>query len=133
MSSLPVPCRVAHPAAARFHQRADPVWGIALVRFSALVAGLVHGVTLQRRPSTWLQVRRPSKVQSALASSSRSLRPHQRLPCARRQRTTVRQVARESNCRTIRLRRNDPRSLLAIVVLVAVASMLFAGEYLDIV
>jgi carbon starvation protein len=47
--------------------------------------------------------------------------------------TTVRQVARESDCRRIGYGAMLLESLLAVVVLVAVASMLTPREYLDIV
>lgn len=108
--------------------------GIALVAVSALVAGTVHGVTLQApavdmatgeaalKGTIWpllfitVACGAISGFHSLVASG-----------------TTVRQVARESHCRTIGYGAMILESLLAIVVLVAVASMLPQAEYLDIV
>ena len=108
--------------------------GIALVAFSAIVAGLAHGVTLQApaidiatgeaalKAGIWpllfitVACGAISGFHSLVASG-----------------TTVRQVARESDCRKIAYGAMILESLLAVVVLMAVAAMLPQKEYLDIV
>jgi carbon starvation protein len=108
--------------------------GIGLVSFSALIAGLVHGVRLQApaidiatgetalRAGIWpflfitVACGAISGFHALVASG-----------------TTVRQVSRESDARRIGYGAMILESLLAIVVLVAVAAMVPQREYLDIV
>jgi carbon starvation protein len=108
--------------------------GVALVAVAALVGGIVHGVTIQApafdvaageatlRASIWpilfitVACGAISGFHSLVASG-----------------TTVKQVARESECRTIGYKAMLLESLLAVLVLMAVASMLSQREYLDIV
>jgi carbon starvation protein len=108
--------------------------GIGLVAFSAIVAGLVHGVTLQA-PAIDLATGQAAlkagiwpflfiTVACGAISGFHSLVASG---------TTVRQVARESDCRKIGYGGMILESLLAIVVLMAVATMVPQQEYLNIV
>jgi carbon starvation protein len=108
--------------------------GIALVAGSAVVAGLLHGVRLQA-PAVDLAAGESAMragiwpllfitVACGAISGFHSLVSSG---------TTVRQVARESDCRKIGYGAMILESLLAIVVLMSVASMLPQREYLDIV
>jgi carbon starvation protein len=108
--------------------------GIALVALSALVAGLFHGVTIQA-PAVDLATGEATlkagiwpllfiTVACGAISGFHSLVASG---------TTVRQLSRESDCRRIGYGAMILESLLAVVVLVAVASMLPQREYLDIV
>jgi carbon starvation protein len=108
--------------------------GIALVAVSAIVAGLFHGVRLQA-PGIDLAAGEAAlkagiwpllfiTVACGAISGFHSLVSSG---------TTVRQVARETDCRKIGYGAMILESLLAVVVLVAVASMLPQREYLDIV
>jgi len=104
------------------------------VAFSALVAGLVHGVTLQA-PALDLAAGEAALKGAIwpllfITVACGAISGFHALVASG---TTVRQVARESNCRTIGYGAMILESLLAIVVLVAVASMLSQAEYLDIV
>lgn len=108
--------------------------GIALVAFSAIVAGLLHGVTLQAPAFDLATGESAMKgglwpilfitVACGAISGFHSLVASG---------TTVRQVARESDCRRIAYGAMILESLLAVVVLMAVAAMLPQREYLDIV
>jgi carbon starvation protein len=108
--------------------------GIALVAAAAVVAGLVHGVRIQAPPVDLDAGRAALKagiwpllfitVACGAISGFHSLVSSG---------TTVRQVARESDCRRIGYGAMILESLLAVVVLMAVASMLTQREYLDIV
>jgi carbon starvation protein len=108
--------------------------GIALVVASALVSGVFHGVSIQA-PAVDLATGEAAlkagiwpilfiTVACGAISGFHSLVATG---------TTVRQVARESDCRRIGYGAMILESLLAVVVLMAVASMLTQREYLDIV
>jgi carbon starvation protein len=108
--------------------------GIALVAFSALVAGLVHGVTLQA-PALDLATGEAAMKAGIwpllfITVACGAISGFHSLVASG---TTVRQVARESDCRRIAYGAMILESLLAVVVLMAVAAMLPQKEYLDIV
>ena len=108
--------------------------GIALVAFSAIVAGLVHGVTLQA-PAVDLATGEAAMKAGIwpllfITVACGAISGFHSLVASG---TTVRQVARESDCRRIAYGAMILESLLAVVVLVAVASMMPQKEYLDIV
>jgi len=108
--------------------------GIALVACSAILAGVVHGVALQAPAVDFATGEAVMKagiwpllfitVACGAISGFHSLVASG---------TTVRQVARETDCRKIGYGAMILESLLAIVVLMAVAAMVPQKEYLDIV
>ena len=108
--------------------------GIGLVAVSAILAGLVHGVRIQA-PALDL-VTGEAALKAGLwpllfiTVACGAISGFHALVASG---TTVRQVAKESDCRRIGYGAMLLESLLAIVVLVAVASMLPQREYLDIV
>lgn len=108
--------------------------GIGLVSFSALVAGLVRGVRLQ---APAIDLATGEAVMGAgiwpllfITVACGAISGFHSLVASG---TTVRQVSRESDARRIGYGAMILESLLAIVVLVAVASMVSPREYLDIV
>jgi carbon starvation protein len=108
--------------------------GIALVAVAALMGGVLHGARIQ---APALDLATGEAVMKAgiwpllfITVACGAISGFHALVASG---TTVRQVAKESNCRTIGYGAMLLESLLAIVVLVAVASMLPQREYLDIV
>ncbi|MCU0257268.1 MAG: hypothetical protein MUF60_11075 [Vicinamibacterales bacterium] len=108
--------------------------GIGLVALAAIVSGAVHGVRLQA-PAFDLDT--GEQVMKAgiwpllfITVACGAISGFHALVASG---TTVRQVARESDCRRIGYGAMLLESLLAVVVLMAVASMLSPREYLDIV
>jgi carbon starvation protein len=108
--------------------------GIALVAVSALAGGLLHGARIQA-PALDLATGEAAMKAGIwpllfITVACGAISGFHALVASG---TTVRQVAKESNCRTIGYGAMLLESLLAIVVLVAVASMLPQREYLEIV
>ena len=108
--------------------------GIGLVSFSALVAGLVHGVRLQA-PAVDLAAGEAAMQAGIwpilfITVACGAISGFHSLVASG---TTVRQVSRESDARRIGYGAMILESLLAVVVLVAVAAMVPQREYLDIV
>jgi carbon starvation protein len=108
--------------------------GIALVAISALIGGLFHGARIQA-PAIDLTTGEAALKAGIwpllfITVACGAISGFHALVASG---TTVRQVGKESDCRTIGYGAMLLESLLAIVVLVAVASMLPQQEYLDIV
>lgn len=108
--------------------------GIGLVAIAALVAGGVHGVRIQA-PAFDLATGEQALKAGIwpllfITVACGAISGFHALVASG---TTVRQVSRESDCRRIGYGAMLLESLLAVVVLVAVASMLTQREYLDIV
>lgn len=108
--------------------------GIGLVAAAALVAGTFHGITIQAPAFDLATGERALKAGIwpllFITVACGAISGFHALVASG---TTVRQIARESDCRRIGYGAMLLESLLAVVVLVAVAAMLTPGEYLDVV
>jgi carbon starvation protein len=108
--------------------------GVLLVALSALVAGLVGGVRLQA-PALDLEAGHAAMHATLwpilfITVACGAISGFHSLVASG---TTVRQIGRESDCRRIGYGAMILESLLAVLVLVAVASMLPQREYLNVV
>ena len=108
--------------------------GIALVAISALMGGVLHGARIQA-PALDLATGEAALKAGIwpvlfITVACGAISGFHALVASG---TTVRQIAKESDCRRIGYGAMLLESLLAIIVLVAVASMLPQQEYLDIV
>ena len=108
--------------------------GIGLVALAALVGGAAHGIQIQAPAFDLATGERALKAGIwpllFITVACGAISGFHALVASG---TTVRQVSRESDCRRIGYGAMLLESLLAVIVLVAVASMLTQREYLDIV
>jgi len=108
--------------------------GIALVAISALAGGVLHGARIQAPAIDFATGEAALKAGIwpllFITVACGAISGFHALVASG---TTVRQIGKESDCRTIGYGAMLLESLLAVVVLVAVASMLPQQEYLDIV